>query len=40
MACLTGYQQQLESAINSLEESHAEYLAIEGTNTARWGKYD
>jgi hypothetical protein len=40
MACLTGYQKQLEAAIDSLEKSHAEYLAIEGTNTARWGHYE
>ncbi|HEV7647525.1 MAG TPA: hypothetical protein VGP26_05130 [Actinophytocola sp.] len=40
MACLTGYQTQLEAAIDSLEKSQAEYLAIEGTNTARWGKYE
>lgn len=40
MACLTGYQEQLRSAIESLESAHADYLAIEGTNTTRWGKYD
>ncbi|HWM06294.1 MAG TPA: hypothetical protein VNP92_28455 [Actinophytocola sp.] len=40
MACLTGYQQQLENAIKSLQDAHDDYLAIEGTNTARWGKYD
>lgn len=40
MACLTGYQKQLEAAMDSLEKSQAEYLAIEGTNTARWGKYE
>jgi hypothetical protein len=40
MAALTGYQKQLEAAIDSLEKSNAEYLAIEGTNTARWGKYE
>ncbi|HEY0449024.1 hypothetical protein [Actinophytocola sp.] len=40
MACLTGYQEQLRNAIESLESAHADYLAIEGTNTARWGKYD
>jgi hypothetical protein len=40
MAALTGYQKQLEAAIDSLEKTQAEYLAIEGTNTARWGKYE
>ena len=40
MACLTGYQKQLEAAIDSLQKSHAQYLATEGTNTARWGKYE
>jgi hypothetical protein len=40
MACLTGYQEQLRNAIESLEAAHADYLAIEGTNTARWGKYE
>lgn len=39
MACLTGYQEQLRNAIESLESAQADYLAIEGTNTARWGKY-
>lgn len=38
--CLTGYRDQLQAAIQSLEDAHAEYMAIEGTNTARWGKYD
>jgi hypothetical protein len=40
MSALTGYQKQLEAAIDSLEKTQAEYLAIEGTNTARWGKYE
>lgn len=38
--CLLGYQQQLFNAIESLEGSQQQYLAMEGTNTARWGKYD
>lgn len=40
IACLTGYEEQLRNAIDSLEQAHAEYLAIEGTNTDRWGKYN
>ncbi|MPZ80590.1 MAG: hypothetical protein GEV28_09400 [Actinophytocola sp.] len=39
MACLTGYQEQLHNAIESLKSAQADYLEIEGTNTARWGKY-
>lgn len=39
MACLKGYRDQLLAAIESLESSHAQYLAIEGTETERWGKY-
>lgn len=40
LACLVGYQEQLKAAIDSLKAAEAEYLATEGTNTARWGKYD
>jgi hypothetical protein len=39
IACLTGYQEQLQRAIRSLEETNAQYLAVEGTNTELWGKY-
>jgi hypothetical protein len=39
IACLTGYRDQLLRAITSLEKSNAQYLATEGTNTERWGKY-
>lgn len=39
-ACLTGYQKQLEAAIDSLKSAHADYLRVEGENTDRWGKYD
>lgn len=39
-ACLVGYQKQLKAAIDSLKSAHDDYLRIEGTNTARWGKYD
>lgn len=38
--CLLGYQEQLANAIESLELSEQQYLATEGTNSARWGKYD
>ena len=38
--CLTGYRDQLQAAILSLQDAHAQYLAVEGTNTARWGKYE
>jgi hypothetical protein len=40
IACLTGYRDQLADAIDSLQKAHDQYLAVEGTNTARWGKYD
>lgn len=40
IACLTGYQKQLKSAIDSLQSAHDDYMAIEGTNTERWGRYD
>lgn len=38
--CLLGYQEQLANAIDSLERTRDAYLAVEGTNTERWGKYD
>jgi hypothetical protein len=38
--CLLGYQEQLANAIASLERTQEQYLETEGTNTARWGKYD
>jgi hypothetical protein len=40
IACLEGYQAQLQAAMESLQTAHADYLATEGTNTDRWGKYD
>jgi hypothetical protein len=40
IACLAGYQKQLQAAIESLQGAHDSYLRIEGTNTALWGKYD
>jgi hypothetical protein len=40
VACLTGYRDQLAAAIASLEGTQARYLEVEGTNTARWGKYE
>ncbi len=39
-ACLVGYQKQLKAAIDSLKSAHDDYMRIEGTNTARWGKND
>jgi hypothetical protein len=40
IACLTGYQKQLERAIGSLKSAHDTYLRVEGTNYERWGHYD
>jgi PE family len=40
IACLTRYQEQLAAACKSLQEAHATYLAMEGANSERWGKYD
>lgn len=40
IACLTGYQEQLARAIDSLQSAHDSYVATEGTNSERWGKYD
>lgn len=39
MECLLGYQKQLASAVQSLEDSHAAYTRMEGHNSTRWGKY-
>jgi hypothetical protein len=40
ITCLVGYRDQLAAAIDSLQKSHAQYIATEGTNTERWGKYE
>jgi len=40
MACLEGYQKQLERVIKTLEITKAEYTRLEGSNAALWGKYD
>lgn len=40
MACLMGYERQLARAIDSLQSAHDSYVATEGTNSERWGKYD
>jgi hypothetical protein len=40
IACLTGYQKQLAAACESLQKAHDAYLANEGANSERWGKYD
>jgi len=39
IACLMGYERQLARAIDSLQSAHDSYLATEGTNSERWGKY-
>jgi hypothetical protein len=38
--CLLGYELQLRRACESLEAAQADYTAMEGDNSARWGKYD
>jgi hypothetical protein len=40
IACLTGYRDQLAAVIVSLQQTQERYLDVEGTNTARWGKYE
>ena len=40
LACLKGYQQQLEAACTALTESQQRYTRMEGDNAALWGKYD
>jgi hypothetical protein len=40
IACLLGYEKQLRAAVESLEGAQAMYTAMEGENSARWGKYD
>lgn len=40
IACLMGYQKQLQASMEALQASHDQYLAVEGTNTAQWGKYN
>lgn len=37
--CLKGYQKQLKSAIDSLTGAHADYVRVEGENTAQWGQH-
>lgn len=39
IACLTGYQKQLQAAVDSLQKAHDSYLRIEGDNSALWGKH-
>jgi hypothetical protein len=39
LACLTGYQKQLERAIESLQGAYDDYLRVEGDNTTQWGSY-
>jgi hypothetical protein len=40
MECLRGYRDQLWRACESLQKAHDTYLAMEGANSARWGKYN
>jgi hypothetical protein len=40
IACLLGYEKQLKAACDSLEDAQRMYIAMEGDNAARWGKYD
>lgn len=40
IACLVGYEQQLRAACESLQGANDAYTAMEGDNSARWGKYD
>jgi hypothetical protein len=35
--CLTGYQKQLQRAVESLEDAYQSYLRTEGANSERWG---
>lgn len=39
MEALVGYEKQLRQVIASLEQSEAEYTALEGNNAALWGKH-
>lgn len=37
MECLKGYKQQLERAVESLEDAYNSYMLTEGTSTEKWG---
>jgi hypothetical protein len=39
IACLVGYELQLRRAVESLEAAQADYIAIEGDNSALWGTH-
>ena len=39
ITCLKGYQKQLRSAIDSLQDAQRSYTLVEGDNTAQWGVY-
>ncbi|PPK67820.1 hypothetical protein V5P93_007162 [Actinokineospora auranticolor] len=39
IACLRGYETQLQNAITALEKAEQGYTATEGTNSAMWGKH-
>jgi hypothetical protein len=36
--CLTGYRDQLRNAAEALEQAQAAYIAMEGENSALWGR--
>ncbi|MGQ0840381.1 hypothetical protein [Actinokineospora sp.] len=36
IACLRGYQTQLMSAVDALQQAHDGYVLTEGTNSAMW----
>jgi hypothetical protein len=36
---LQGYEKQLQAAIDSLQNSHDQYVLNEGDNAALWGKH-
>jgi hypothetical protein len=38
ITCLQGYEKQLQAAIDSLRQSHDQYMLKEGDNAALWGK--
>jgi hypothetical protein len=38
IACLEGYEKQLNAAIDSLTKTRDQYVRIEGDNSALWGK--
>jgi hypothetical protein len=39
IACLKGYEEQLQRACDSLQAAYNGYMLTEGTNTEKWGVY-